>query len=106
VGARFKGSNKRGVLRWSTKPTVVAADPGQEFAFAVASDVRWTYRFEADGDGTKVTESFEMLRDLAWYYDVVERWIMRVNDRRADLERGMAETLQRIKRVIETEHPA
>ena len=25
VGARFKGTNKRGIARWSTKPKVVAA---------------------------------------------------------------------------------
>ena len=31
-----------------------------------------------------------------------ERWIMRIKDRRADLERGMTETLQRIKRVVES----
>ena len=28
-GARFKGSNKKGILRWSTKPTVKVAEPGQ-----------------------------------------------------------------------------
>ena len=101
VGARFKGSNKRGFLRWSTKPTVVVADPGREFAFEVGGDIRWTYRFDADGTGTKVTESFTMLRDLRWYYAFVERWAMGVKDRRADLERGMAVTLERIKRVVD-----
>jgi len=106
VGARFKGSNKRGPARWSTKPTVVAAEPGREFAFDVDTDVRWTYRCEADGDGTKLTESFEMLRDIRWYYAFAERWVMGIKDRQADLERGMAETLQRIKRVIEAERPA
>src|SRR5438105_289553 len=34
-GARFKGSNKKGILRWSTKPTVKVADPGREFTFEV-----------------------------------------------------------------------
>jgi hypothetical protein len=105
-GARFKGSNQRGILRWSTKPEVVVADPGKEFAFEVNHDVRWTYRFAPDGDGTQVTESFEILRDLRWYYGFVERYLMRVKDRRADLEQGMAETLQRIKQVIEAGAPA
>jgi hypothetical protein len=105
VGARFRGTNKRGLVTWSTKPTVVAADPGREFAFEVGSDTRWTYRFEPDADGTKLTESFEMLRDLRWYYAFAERWLMRVKDRRADLERGMAETLERIKRVVESGNP-
>jgi hypothetical protein len=103
VGARFKGTNKRGFAKWSTKPTVVVADPGREFAFDVGTDTRWTYRFDADGAGTMVTESFEMLRDIRWYYAFAERWLMRVKDRRADLERGMALTLERIKHVVETE---
>lgn len=103
VGARFKGTNKRGFARWSTKPVVVAADPGREFAFDVGPDTRWTYRFEPDGTGTRLSESFEMLRDLQWYYAFAERWIMRVQDRRADLERAMSETIGRIKRVVEAE---
>jgi hypothetical protein len=103
VGARFKGTNKRGVVTWSTKPTVVVADSGREFAFEVGTDVRWTYRFDAEGTGTRLTESFEMLRDLRWHYAIAERWLMRVKDRRADLERGMTVTLERIKRVVESE---
>jgi uncharacterized protein YndB with AHSA1/START domain len=102
VGARFKGTNKRGFATWSTKPTVVAADPGREFAFDVGADTRWTYRFEPDDGGTRLSESFEMLRDLRWYYAFAERWMMRVKDRRGDLERGMTTTLGRIKQVVES----
>src|SRR5207248_5199923 len=57
VGARFKGTNRRGLLRWSTKPRVVAAEPGQEFAFIVHLIVigremtKWRYRFEPAADG-------------------------------------------------------
>src|SRR6266704_326826 len=52
VGAHFKGSNKNGIFRWSTKPRVLVADEGREFSFA--TDIRgkdftkWTYRFEPD----------------------------------------------------------
>jgi hypothetical protein len=103
VGARFKGTNKRGLARWSTKPVVVAADPGRAFVFDVGPDIRWTYRFEVDGTGTKLSESFEMLRDIRWYYALAERWLMRVEDRKADLERAMSETIGRIKRAAESE---
>jgi hypothetical protein len=62
VGARFRGSNKRGWRRWSTRCTVVAADPGRTFAFEVKVVVvpaaRWTYDFRPDGDGTVVTETW------------------------------------------------
>ena len=39
--------------------------PGREFAFEVGTDVRWTYRFAAEGTGTRLTESFEMLATCA-----------------------------------------
>lgn len=105
VGARFKGSNKSGVARWSTKPTVVVADPGREFAFVIGQRGRditkWSYRFEPAPDGTVVTESFEMLADVPWYYVLSERYVMGIKDRRADLEQNMAETLQRLKVAAE-----
>jgi uncharacterized protein YndB with AHSA1/START domain len=101
VGARFKGSNKRGIAKWTTKPTVIAVEPGRVFAFDVLPDTRWTYRCEPDGDGTKLSESFEMLRDMPRYIEFGERWLLRVKDRRADLERGMTETIGRIKTAVE-----
>ena len=100
VGARFKGSNKRGLARWSTKPRVVAADPGREFAFVVDDLTKWSYRFEPDGDGCRVVESFEMLEDLPLKFRIADR-AMGIKDRPADLERAMDETLQRVKRAVE-----
>lgn len=108
VGARFKGINRRGVLRWSTTPRVVAADRGREFAFLVSLPVlgremtRWRYRFEPAADGgTDVLESFEMVNDLPLVVALGERHLMRVDDRKADLEAGMLRTLERIKAVAE-----
>jgi hypothetical protein len=104
VGARFKGSNRRGVARWSTKPRVVVADPGREFAFVVGhrgKDVtKWSYRFEPTADHTTVTESFEMVSDMPWYFRLGDR-LLGINDRRADLESGMRETLQRLRTAVE-----
>lgn len=105
VGARFKGTNRRGVVRWSTKPRVVTAEEGREFAFVTShrgrENTRWSYRFEPDGDGTTVTESFEMLVDMAWYFKLADRVLMRVDDRKADLEASMTTTLQRLKAAVE-----
>jgi hypothetical protein len=105
VGARFKGVNKRGLARWSTKPRVTAVDPGREFAFVIPHRGRdltlWTYRFVPAGDGTQVTESFELLEDLPWYYAAVDRYVMRIKDRRADLEQAMQQTLERVKAAVE-----
>jgi Polyketide cyclase / dehydrase and lipid transport len=105
VGARFKGVNKRGVMRWSTTPEVVAADPAREFAFVtrgIGPSTRWCYRFDPAADsGTDVTESFEMEDDLPFYITAADRYLMGIKDRKADLERGMQETLERIKKVAE-----
>jgi len=105
VGARFKGSNRRGLFRWSTKPRVVVADAGREFAFVttyLGSDMtKWTYHFESAPSGATVTESFEMMRDMPFVFRVTDR-LMGVKDRKADLEAGMRETLSRFKAAAET----
>jgi len=105
VGARFKGSNAHGLARWATKPRVVVADPGSEFAFVIGHRghdmTKWSYRFDAAPDGATVTESFEMLADMPWYFRLSDRFLMGVKDRRADLEKNMGETLQRLKAAAE-----
>ena len=105
VGASFKGTNKRGLVRWSTKLRVVSAREGREFAFVTFlkghEETKWTYRFEPDDGGTTVTESFELLADMPWYLVLSERALMRIKDRRADLEANMQQTLQRLKAAVE-----
>jgi len=108
VGARFKGTNRRAIMRWSTKPQVIAAEPGREFAFDVDNRLthrelmRWRYQFEPALDGsTDVTESFELVGDLPWYISFLFRSLMGIKDRKADLEAGMQRTLERIKAVAE-----
>lgn len=107
VGARFKGTSKRGLVRWSTTPRIVAADEGREFAFVTThrghDETKWNYRFRPEGGGTTVTESFEMLADLPWYLRLAERVLMGVADRKADLESGMSETLRRLHAAVEAE---
>jgi len=108
VGARFKGTNRRALMRWSTTPRVVAAEPGREFAFEVEDRLnhreltKWRYQFDpALGGSTDVTESFEMASDLPRYIAFIQRSLMGIKDRKADLEAGMQRTLERIKAVAE-----
>src|SRR3982751_5345347 len=66
VGARFRGHNRLGLLRWTTTCTVTTADRGREFAFTVMShhgreETRWRYAIDAEGDGTRLTESYEFV---------------------------------------------
>ena len=37
VGARFRGSNRKGIARWSTTCTIVEATPGEAVAWDVAA---------------------------------------------------------------------
>lgn len=105
VGARFKGSNRRALVRWSTKLRVVTADSGREFAFVTIQgghdETQWTYRFEPHPEGSTVIETFEMMRDLPWYLRLAEITLMGVTDRKADLESGMRATLARLKTAVE-----
>ena len=100
VGARFKGSNKKGIVRWSTKPTVKAADPGREFTFETGKpgkeDTRWTYRFAPNDGGTELTESFEALR-----YSTFFKIIDPPKRRKPQLQAAIETTLERIKQTAE-----
>ncbi len=106
VGARFRARNKgRRGPSWYNVPMVTVAEPGREFAFTTRwlgkDNTQWTYRFEPVEGGTRVTESFETLVDVPWYFTASERYLMGVKDRKADLEAAMATTLERLKTAVE-----
>ena len=102
VGARFKGSNKRGPIRWSTS-TVVATEPGREFAFEVGdSGIRWGYTFEADGTGTVVTESRVASKPYPFIAKAFTTVLLGGVERHTqELRDGMAATLARLKELAE-----
>jgi hypothetical protein len=103
VGAKFRGHVKRngkGPIYWSTC-TVIASEPGREFAFGVGEPGSplntWRYRLEPRGDGTDVTESFQLANTAAlrvyWY---LFGWARGRTNRN-----GMRTTLERMKAEIE-----
>jgi uncharacterized protein YndB with AHSA1/START domain len=64
VGARFRGTSRKGWRRWSTTSTVIAATPGRAFAFEVTyfrlPVATWRYEFRpSDRGGTHLAESVE-----------------------------------------------
>ena len=100
VGARFKGTNALGSVRWSTKPTITVADRGRRFQFVVPgkSGATWTYDFVAVGTGVNVTESMHQDRPSPW----LVRYLQRrggVTDRAAHLHESMVTTLNRVAAV-------
>jgi hypothetical protein len=106
AGARFEAVNKvaRGPA-WKNRPVVVTAEPGREFAFSrtekFSGTLVWRYRFEPDGNGTRLTESYEVTRPvsrLGWF--IIDR-LFGCHDRRTELHAGMQQTLQRIRETAE-----
>ena len=61
-GAHFEGRNRRGEREWSSRSEVVESRPGSVFAFVVEDIVRWRWTFRADGTGTVVEQSWQLLR--------------------------------------------
>lgn len=102
VGARFRGYNRRGLVRWFTMPKVTRCEPGVEFGFSVPqSDAEWVYRFEADGTGTKVTETRHMTRKHSALRDKLVEIVLGGGDRDENVRQGVEETLARIKAAAE-----
>ncbi len=104
VGARFKGSNKRGLARWSTTNEVVAAEPGRRFSFETQqSAARWTYELEPDGTGTVVTESREMFKKRPAVAKLFTQVLLGGEDNHSDeLRDWMRQTLERVKTIAES----
>jgi len=106
VGARFAAKNKvPNRPPWTNKPVVTAVEPGRRFAFArtekFAGTVEWSYEFEPDGDATTVTESYrvtEPISPIGWF--IIGTLFNRKN-RRADIQQGMQQTLERLRAVAE-----
>lgn len=70
VGARYRGTNRNGVFRWSTVATITAHDPpthlAHEVGFLGRTFSRWRYELaEVDG-GTTVTAATDDLRP-GWF---------------------------------------
>ena len=106
VGARFTGHNRKPEREWSTTSEVVAADPGRAFAWEVNGGlVRWGYEIEPDGDGTRLTETWELREAGREFFrqrygaDADREIAVRVADARS----GIPATLAAIKRVVEGE---
>jgi uncharacterized protein YndB with AHSA1/START domain len=103
-GARFKGHNRNGARRWSTKGQVSKADPGREFAFDISSIfnlpvARWGYRMTPEGGGCTVTEYWKDLRGTTM--KIAGRVATGVADREVKNREGMKATLDRLKAKAE-----
>jgi uncharacterized protein YndB with AHSA1/START domain len=104
VGVRFRGHvkrNEKGPVYWTTC-TVLVSEPGREFTFGVGNKDKplnvWSYKLQPAGEGTDVTESFQLaqLPALRLYWACLG-WA-RGRRNRDDMRR----TLERIKAAVES----
>jgi carbon monoxide dehydrogenase subunit G len=106
----FTGDNVLPEMQWTTTCRVDVAEPGKEFTFTnLGMDgsrelVRWSYTLAPAGDGTILTEHWEVLPGYGDFWasvapnSSVEDYLDTVVDR---THSGMAETLANIKKVAE-----
>ena len=103
VGAEFTGTNQHGPVRWSTRCTVVAADPEEHFAFQVReSAMRWGYRLRAVDGGTELRQYRVQLGPKPWVARLASASGVLGRDREERMREGMRRTLSAVKRTLES----
>lgn len=104
VGAWFTGRNETPARTWETRSQVVAADPGRKFGWQVNNGwVNWGYTLEPEGDGTRLTESWEFLpAGIAGFHERYGADAEAQIEQRSDAAKsGIPATLAAIKKAAE-----
>ncbi|MFQ5554053.1 MAG: SRPBCC family protein [Acidimicrobiia bacterium] len=106
LGARFRGWNRSGFVRWSRLVEVESAEPGREFQFRTLPDwlnkdsTTWRYQLAADGAATRLTHSYQINAMPKFPVSVIFRLFLKHH---ADMRPHIAESLGRIKTLAEAE---
>ena len=103
VGSTFRGDNRRPWVKWSTICTVITADPGKRFAFAVKAAGRpvatWEFEITPPPDGCQVIERTVDQRSLLYMItSVVATGLRRRSVRN---RRTMEKTLEALALAVE-----
>ncbi|WP_182377362.1 SRPBCC family protein [Nocardioides sp. WS12] len=103
LGAEFTNRNREGELEWTTHAEIVRFDPEKELSFKVVENwAIWTFRLEADGEGTLLTQTRDTpdgLSDLS--KELTDGFFGGQDPFLATLTAGMQQTLERIKAAAE-----
>jgi uncharacterized protein YndB with AHSA1/START domain len=106
-GVRFKARNSAGRISWHNSPMVTVAEPGREFAFArtepFCGTLQWRYRFEPEDGGTRVTESYLVVRPITRIGWIIVSGFGTDRNRAKTMRDGMEQSLQRLRAVAERE---
>lgn len=105
VGARFRGWNRKGPIRWFTDGVVVEAERGRALAFDVRGlglpVARWAYRLEPDAGGVGCTVTEEWTDHRTSPYRAITGVAINVRDRPTHNRAGMEHTLGQLKAAAE-----
>jgi uncharacterized protein YndB with AHSA1/START domain len=108
VGARFRGHNRRGRLRWTRLNEIVAADAPRELVWRTLpgilypDSVQWRLTLRPEDGATRVTESYEIVRMprvMGW---LISTLFPPHRDRTGDLEGDLG----RLRDVVVAERSA
>lgn len=95
VGARFRGRNHAGPVRWSRPCTINLCNPPSEFGYRtqggrlMRDSTEWHFALEPEDGGTRITQRYR-IRSLAAWADLLGWLIIPAHhDRRAALERDL-----------------
>jgi uncharacterized protein YndB with AHSA1/START domain len=101
VGARFRGTNRRGWRRWSTTCTIVRYQPGREIAWDVRVGpvpvAEWSYRIVGAGDNGAVTVTERFVDHRSSGFQSLSPLVRGVKDTEALNRQNIVETLARLK---------
>jgi uncharacterized protein YndB with AHSA1/START domain len=104
VGARFRGKNRRGPLRWSRLNQFFSVREPEELVWrtmpgGIYSDsVEWRITLTPEAEGTRVRESFEVVKLSKAFERLIGVILPAHKDRAADL----ADDLGRLKTLVES----
>ncbi len=97
AGAQIHGYNRHGDQEWDTVSTVIAAEPGVEWSFAVVPEgmpaTIWRHLIEATDTGCTVTESFDAPMIKADHFQQIHR--------HATMQQNVVASLQNLKALAE-----
>ena len=81
AGVRFRGRNRAGWARWTRTCEVVVVDEPRDFVWRTLSSplfpdsTVWRIHLERAGQGTRITQRFEVVR-APWLLDRVYAWLI------------------------------
>jgi carbon monoxide dehydrogenase subunit G len=101
-GVRFTGHNRKGALVWRTVSTITSYEPGRvigwEVTMAGLPSSRWEFRLDGEGDGTRVTQTWQDRRGRL----IRLVGASRARDAAAHNRSGMERTLDAVRRLAES----